>query len=215
MKKSILKITTLVVLITVMSFGAFSQNFEGTIEFKKANMIDTTTYIYYVKGNKVRIDEIGAKSHDSEGTFLIDLDAKTMVTLNHDRKLYMDQTGRAPQVIKGTCKIKKGTAIKTLQGYKCTEYTVSNVDEGVTVTYYLADGKFAFFEKLLSLLNRREKSSVYFLQMHDVPNMFPMLSISVNAEGKTNEKLEVTKITSKLINPSMFEIPKDYKKFDK
>ena len=121
-----MKITAFVVLITGMSFGAFSQNFEGMIEFKKATTIDTTTYIYYVKGNKVKIDEIGSKSHRVEGTFLIDLDAKTMLSLNHERKLYMDQPAKAPQVVNGTCEVKKGTTVKSLQGYKCSENIVSN-----------------------------------------------------------------------------------------
>ncbi len=215
MKKSILKITTLVVLITVMSFGAFSQNFEGTIEFKKATMIDTTTYIYYVKGNNVKIDEIGAKSHRVEGTFLIDLEAKTMKSLNHERKLYMDQATPSTPPMKGTSTVKKGTSSKTLQGYKCTEYIVTNTEENTIITYYLADGKFSFFQKLLHILNRKEKPSIYFLQIQDATNMFPMLSVSTDLKGKENGRLEVTKITSKLMDPSMFEIPKGYNKFEK
>ena len=69
MKKTILKISAVVVLITGLSFGAFSQTFEGVIEFKKASTIDTTSYVYYVKGENVKIDEIGTKSRRVEGTF--------------------------------------------------------------------------------------------------------------------------------------------------
>ncbi len=215
MRKSILKITALVILITVISFGAFSQNFEGSIEFKKETMADTTTYIYFVKGNNVKIDEIGSRSHRVEGTFLIDLEAKTMKSLNHDRKLYMEQTTPSTPPMKGTCTVKKGTATKTLQGYKCTEYLVTNTEEETIITYYLADGKFSFFQKLLHILNRREKPSIYFLQIQDVNNMFPMMSFSTDLKGKENGRLEVTKITSKIVDPSMFEIPKGYVKFEK
>ncbi len=215
MKKEILKFTAAVVLATGLSLSAFSQSFEGVIEFKKATMIDTTTYIYYVKGNNVKIDEIGAKSHRVEGTFLIDLEAKTMKSLNHERKLYMEQASPASPALKGTCAVKKGTNVKNLQGNKCTEYVVTNTEEGTIITYYLADGKYIFFEKLLRQLNRKEKQSIYFLQIQDVKNMFPMLSVSTDLKGKENGRLEVTKITNKIMDPSMFEVPKGYNKFEK
>ena len=86
MKKSTLKITTIVVLMITSALSAMSQSFEGVIEFKKITAIDTNNYVYYVSGNNVRIDEIGARSHKVEGTFLINLEAKTMKSLNHDRK---------------------------------------------------------------------------------------------------------------------------------
>ena len=215
MKKSIIKIAAVVVLITGLSFSAFSQSFEGVIEFKKASAIDTTTYVYYVKGNNVKLDEIGAKSHRVEGTFLIDLDAKTMKSLNHERKLYMDQATPATPAMKGTCTVKKGTNVKNLQGYKCAEYIVTNTEENTVIIYYLADGKFAFFDKLLRQLNRKEKSSIYFLQIPDVKNMFPMLSITTDLKGKETGRLEVTKITNKVQDPAVFEIPKGYNKFEK
>ncbi len=213
MKKSLLLITAVAVLMFTFSFGARAQSFEGVIEFKKMSTIDTTTYIYYVKGGNVRIDEIGTKSHKVEGSFLIDLDAKTMKSLNHDRKLYMDQEKPTVPVIKGTCVAKKGTVVKNLQGYKCNEYTVTNTEEATVITYYLADGKFTFFERLLRQLNRKEKSSEYFLEIKDVKNVFPMLSVQTDMSGKETGRLEVTKISNKPIDTSMFEVPKGYNKF--
>ena len=128
MKKSIQKITVAVVLMLTCALGTMAQAFEGVIEFKKASTLDTTSYIYYVKGGMVRIDEIGARSHKVEGTFLINLDAKTMKSLNHERKLYMDQATPSTPVMKGTCAVKKGTNVKNIQGYKCNEYIVTNTD---------------------------------------------------------------------------------------
>ena len=112
-----------------------------------------------VEFNVVRIDEIGSKSRKVEGSFLVDLDAKTMKFLNHDRKLYGDQNTPAAPVIKGTCTVKKGQNVKNLQGFKCVEYIVTNNEENTQITYYIADGKFSFFEKLLRQLNRKEKSA--------------------------------------------------------
>jgi hypothetical protein len=215
MKKSLLKLASVLTLMVAAAFTASAQTFEGVIEFKKQTTTDTTNYVYYVKGNLVKIDEIGSKSHKVEGTFLIDMDAKTMMSLNHERKLYMMNNNPAAPTIKGQCVVKKGQNVKNLQGYKCVEYTVTNQEEGVIVTYWLADGKFTFFEKMLRQLNRKDKSSVYFLQIPDVKNMFPMLSVQTDLTGKETGKLEVTKITKKELDPSVFEIPKGYNKFEK
>ena len=213
MKKYILQFISVMVMGIFFSTVAPAQSFEGTIEFKRATSTDTTNYVYYVKGYLVRIDEIGTKSHKAEGTFLVDMDQKTMKSLNHERKLYMDQSTPASPVTKGTCTVKKGEA-KNLQGYKCIEYTVTNTEENTEISYWLAEGKFSFFEKLLRQLNRKDKSSVYFLQIPSIKNTFPMLSIQKSLDGKDQMRLEVTKIVKKEIDPSMFEIPKGYNKFE-
>jgi hypothetical protein len=215
MKKSLLKLASALAIVVAGAFSASAQSFEGVIEFKKQTATDTTNYIYYVKDNQVKIDEIGSKSHKVEGTFLVDMDAKTMTSLNHERKLYMANNNPAAPTSKGTFAVKKGQNVKNLQGYKCTEYTVTNQEEGTIITYWLADGKFTFFEKMLRQLNRKDKSSVYFLQITDAKNMFPMLSVQTDLTGKEVTKLEVTKITKKPLEASMFEIPKGYNKFEK
>lgn len=215
MKKSILNLFTLAAVIFGFSSSASAQAFEGTIEFKKASTTDTTNYVYYVKGDQVRIDEIGAKSRKVEGTFLIDMGAKTMKSLNHERKLYMDQPTPASPVVKGTCTVKKGQNVKNLQGYKCVEYVVTNNDEGTIISYYVADGKFTFFEKLLKQLNRKDKFSTYYLKITDIKNSFPMLSVQTDLGGKETGRLEVTKITKKEVDPAQFELPKGYNKFEK
>ena len=215
MKKSLLTIISVAVLLLGFAHRASAQAFEGVIEFKKQSTTDTTNYVYYVKDNKVRIDEIGSKSHKVEGTFLVDMDAKSMVSLNLERKLYMVQNSSTTPTIKGTCVVKKGQNVKNLQGYKCVEYTVTNQEEGVIITYWIADGKFNFFDKMLRTLNRKDKSSVYYLQIPDLKGNFPMLSDQTDLAGKEQVKLEVTKITKKEIDPNMFEIPKGFNKFEK
>ena len=115
MKKSILKLTTVIVILFAFTQTINAQSFEGVIEFKKSSSSDTSSYVYTVKGNQVRIDEIGSKSRKVEGSFLVDMDAKTMKFINHDRKLYGDQNTPAANVIKGNCVVKKGQNVKNLQ----------------------------------------------------------------------------------------------------
>ena len=197
-------------------FTVSAQSFEGTIEFKKHTTTDTVNYIYYVKGDKVRLDEIGSKSKKVEGSFLIDLKTNQMLSLSHERKLYIEQASGTPAVVNGKPDVKKTGNVKTIQGMKCNEYVVKNDEEKVQVTYWLASGKFDFFAKLLKILNRKDKSAVYFGLLTGVEGMFPFLSSQINLEtGKEEVKMEVTKIDKKAVGADMFEVPKDYQKFQK
>lgn len=215
MKKTVLKLVSGALMVTAFSLTATAQVFEGIIEFRKTSLTDTIDYLYYVKDNNVRVDEVGSRSKKVEGSFLVDLNAKTMKSVNHDRKLYMDQPTPSAPVLKGSCAVTKGQNVKNLQGYKCTEQIVTNATEGVTITYWLGDGKFAFFDKLLRQLNRKDKASVYYLQIPETKNMFPMLSIQTDAKGKETGRLEVTKITKKVLTADTFDIPKGYTMFQK
>ncbi|MBI4947422.1 MAG: DUF4412 domain-containing protein [Bacteroidetes bacterium] len=216
MKK--LFISTLFVLpMTIGSvFNSSAQSFEGTIAFKKQTPADTVNYVYYIKGDKVRLDEISSRSKKVEGSFIIDLKTNSMISLSHDRKLYMEQASSTPAVITGKPEVKKTGNTKTIQGMKCTEYVVKNTEEKIQVTYWMASGNFDFFFKLLKILNRKDKSSVYILQLTGVDGMFPFLSSLINLETNTEEvRLEVTKVEKKSLDANMFEIPKDYAKFQK
>lgn len=215
MKTSTLRSLLFLSVMVTFTFSTYAQSFEGIIEFKKQTSNDTTNYVYYVKGNQVRIDEIGSRTHKVDGSFLVNMDDKTLTLLNHERKIYMDQATPPTPVIKGSTQAKKGTNVKNIQGYKCAEYIVTNTEEKTQITYWLAEGKFSFFEKLLRQMNRKDKSSIYFLQIPDTKNMFPMLSIQADLNGKEQVKLEVTKITKKDIDPTMFTVPKGYNKFEK
>jgi hypothetical protein len=193
-----------------------AQSFEGVIEFKKQTTTDTVNYIYYVKGDKVRLDEIGSKSKKVEGSFIIDLKTSSMLSLSHERKLYIEQASGTPAAMNGTAEVKKTGASKTIQGVKCNEYIVKNPNEKVQVTYWMAEGKYDFFFKLLKVLNRKDKSAVYVQQIADASGSFPFLSSQVNLETNKEEvKMEVTKLQKKTVDATLFEVPKDYQKFQK
>ena len=190
-----------------------AQSFEGVIEFSKKTTSDTVNYIYYVKGNKVRIDEIGNKSKKAEGTFLLDLDSNTYVTFSMQRTVYIEMAPAATPTVAGTFDIKQTGKTKMIQGIKCSEYVVKNAADKTEVTYWMASGKYDFFFKVLKKLGRKDKSAIYIQQLTNVDGMFPFLSSQVNLEtGKEEVKLEVTKIEKKKIELSQFAIPKGYTK---
>ena len=216
------KIFTIAVLAIVAMLGsaayapADTAGFEGTIEFKQQSSVDTVNRIYYVKGDKVRIDEMGAKSKKVEGSFIIDLTAKTMTFLSHERKLYGEQaTGGTPNKPTGTCLVSKGKGSKTIAGYKCTEWIVKNKDENTQISFFMAVGKFDFFAKLLGVLNRKDKFATYYQQLTKVDGMFPMLAIMSPMDGKEKERMEATKVEKKVIDVKQFAVPEGYLKFEK
>jgi hypothetical protein len=191
-----------------------AQAFEGSIEFKQYTSKDTTTNVYFVKGNKVKLDQMGKTSHKPEGSFLFDLNSNKITGLNHSRKVYDNvAVNKNPATNKIDTVIKlKDT--KTIQGYKCTGYVVKSKTDNAQITFWLAPGNFNFFAPSVELWNRKDKSSVYFRQIKDSKGMFPMLSVEADLSGKEIGKLEVVKVEKKAVDDASLEAPKDYKKFE-
>ncbi len=200
----------------VLSFTAFAQNYEGTIEFKMETNRDTTTNIYYVKGNDVKLDQIGRKSGKVEGSFVFNLTSNEIKFVNPVRKVWGEHKSETVAMIKGNCVTVKGTNVKTIQGQKCTEYTVTNTEENTIITYWMASGKYDFFMPLVKAWNRKDKQSIYFNQIKDLPKgSMPLLSEEKTiSEGKIMSKLEVSKMTKGNIDAAKLAIPADYKKFE-
>jgi hypothetical protein len=210
MKKILLSLTG------ILGFTAFiaAQGFEGVIEFKQFTTKDTTLNLYYVKGNDVKLDQLGKTSHKAEGSFLFDLNAGKITGLNHSRKLYDNvAVSKAPATNKIDTVIKLKET-KSILGYKCVGYTVKSKTDNVQITYWLAPGNFNFFQPCVALWNRKDKASVYFRAIKDTKGMMPLLSIEADMSGKEQGKLEVIKVEKKAVDAASLEIPKDYKKFE-
>ncbi len=195
--------------------AAFAQ-FEGSIEFRMETKKDTTTNIYYVKGTNVKLDQIGKKSGKVEGSFVFDLPAKTIKFVNPARKVWGDHKSETPPAVKGICEVSKGKTTKMVGGKMCLEYTVKNTEENTQIVYYITSEKFDFFATLVKIWNRKDKQSIYFNQIKDLPKgSMPMLSLETTLDTKmTMSKLEVMKIEKKAIDAATVSVPSDYKKFE-
>ena len=194
--------------------AAFAQ-FEGNIEFRMESKKDTTTNIYYVKGNDIKLDQIGKKSGKVEGSFVFDLTAKQIKFVNPARKVWGNHKSETPPAIKGTCEVTKGKSSKVICGKKCAEYIVKNTEENTQITYWISTEKFDFFSPLVQLWNRKDKQSVYFNQIKDLPKgSMPLASYETTLDGSSVSKLEVTKVDKKTIDASQVAVPADYKKFE-
>jgi len=214
MKKFITFVAVFFSLTTILA-----QGFSGSIEFKYSTQKDTTLNIYMVKNKLVRLDQYGKKGNVIEGSFLFDIPKAEVKFLNPKRKLYGNQKSETPQVIRGECVVIKGTAVKTIAGVKCTEYTVKNAEENTVITYWICDtkdAKYTFFAPLVKLWNRKDKQSIYFGQIKNLPEgAMPFLSEEKQlTTGQLLTKLEVTKLSSTPPDDANFAIPAGYNKFD-
>jgi len=209
------KIKLLVASLTLCA-ASVAQNFEGTIEFKMETNKDTTTNIYYVKGNDVKLDQIGRKSGKVEGSFVFDLATNQIKYVNPIRKVWGEHKSETVPTVIGTCISTKGTNTKTVQGQKCAEYIVKNTDENTEITYWIVAGKYDFFVPLVKVWNRKDKQSIYFNHIKDLPKgSMPLLSEEKSiSDGKLMSKLEVSKMTKGVIDASKLSIPAEYKKFE-
>lgn len=196
--------------------NVFAQGFNGSIDFKFATQKDTTANTYWIKDKLVKLDQYSKKGNNVEGSFLFDLGASEIKFLNPKRKLWGKQRSETPQIIKGQCIVTKGSAVKKIAGIKCTEYTVKNTEENTQVTYWIAEEQFTFFIPLIKLWNRKDKQSIYFSQIKNLPaGAMPLMSEEKTlADGKLQTKLEVIKINSTAPSDATFEIPAGYTKFE-
>jgi hypothetical protein len=210
--KRIGQVVAVITLIMICFSGAYAQ-FEGEIRFKKQKS-SITEYAYFVKGDRVRVEEYGTDG-STKGVMLVDLNAGTVTALSPDRKLFMDATNeKVPS--KAHPQLTKTGNSKTINGMACSEWEAVSEKEQTKVTYWVIDeAKFPFFERLLRTLNRKDRLSKYWIELPGIENKFTMVGIEKTLEGAQRTKLEVIKMEKKTIDEGMFSIPKDYVKFEK
>lgn len=197
--------------------GLIDKQFEGSINFIQKTFNDTTFYVYYVKGRKVRIDikESSNKSNSIENYLLFDLDNKSVIAISPNRKLFIPlQTKQFKKADDKKFVIVKSNNKKVINGYQCYQWRVKNTEQNTEITYWVASENFTFFEDLLKLWNRTEKLAVFYLQIPEIYGYFPMESIERTLLRDEKMKLLVTGIKKNKVDINLFKIPTDYKSYD-
>lgn len=194
-------------------FNGFAQEpFEGEIEFVKKSGTETVKYIYHVKGNNVRIDELNS-DNTLVGVMIVNTKTYEAISLNLERKMYIDLEKNNTKLAKidGVETI-NGKGTKKIAGYNCKEVIVKNKTDKTQVTFYMVKDNFSFFEGLIIALNRKDKPALYFQQIPDIKNVFPFLAIEQDATGKEISRLEVLQAVKRKVEDDLFKIPEGYSK---
>lgn len=198
-----------------LQFVPFQSNtpFEGIIEFDRKAGSSLMKYKYFIKGEKIRVEDYGSDG-TLQGVMLINTATNKVIGLSPDRKLYMDvPNNRVPKDV--TVEVKKTGNTKDILGYKCSEIKVTCKDESRVITYWVGGDNFTFLLPMLKTMNRMDKTSVYFLKITDIGNVFPLIGEEKKLDGTLLSLLKVTAIKKQTLEPALFEIPKDYSKFEK
>lgn len=202
-------------LFTLASFGAFAQGFEGSIFFTKSNMLDVVQYAYHVKGNKVRIDEMKEGSDKLVATLIVDLESGDMFALSHERNLWMKRPSKDGDAKVSGAEVKEGSLKRSIHGKNCSQYRVKNKEADRELMYWVTEGDYAFFPKLLEILKRKDNFSSYYLSLPDLDHKLPLMAEENTLLREKKGFLQVDKIEEKELASVMFDIPESYEKVER
>jgi hypothetical protein len=213
MKLFMKKMAAFALMVTLSSIAFASEPFQGTIKFTKTIGPVTANYVYYVKGDKVRVEEIG-ENGEVQGIMIVDTKANTVKALSPERQMYIDVPNKRPARDTEVYVQKTGNT-QEINGYKCTEVKVTGKTDGREVTFWCADDQFDFFMPMLETLNRKDKLAVYFMNVPDLDGFFPMLGVEKKTDGMELSKLQVVDMNKTTLADNLFEIPEGYSKFER
>ena len=193
-----------------------AQTFEGEIIFTKATLKDTGYYAYKIKGDKLRIEELD-EQQKMINYMLVDVSESKVHAINPKRKLYVEMSTHSMLNFHDTTEfiIYKTENYKRIKGYKCFQWRVRNKKQDTEVAYWVCNDFLVSFADFLKLLNRDENSSLYFLHIPDTDGFLPLLAVERSVLREWRSSLEVKKIEKKKLAAALFEIPSNYKMFQK
>ena len=197
----------------LVSTAISAQRFEGSIGFTKNIGPVTANYIYHVKDDMIRVEELDVTG-TIQGIMLVDTKKNTVVALSPERKMYIDVPNRrkssdCPTQVTPTGKTQK------INGYECEEWLVNSDEDGRKVSYWVAKNDFDFFVPMLKTLNRKDKMALYYMSLPNADGTFPMKGTEVKSDGMELTRLEVTKVEKSAVSADMFKIPEGYTKFER
>ncbi len=207
------KVAAIMLGVTLSTAAFASGPFQGTIKFTKTIGPVTANYVYYVKGDKIRVEEL-SENGEVQGIMIVDTKANTVKALSPERKMYIDVPNKRP-ARETEVYVQKTNNTKMVNGYNCTEVKVSGKTDGREVTFWVADDDFDFMVPLLETLNRKDKLATYFMNIPNLDGFFPMVGVERKTDGVELTKLQVNTVDKGDLNNDLFEIPSDYAKFER
>ncbi len=213
MKRITTTIAAFVLAATLSSAVFASEPFQGTIKFTKTIGPVTANYTYYVKGDKIRVEELG-ENGEIQGIMIIDTKANSVKALSPERQMYIDVPNKRPAK-DAEVYVQKTSNSQTINGYKCSEVKVTGKTDGREVTFWVADDHFDFFIPMLETLNRKDKLAVYFMNIPDLAGYFPMVGVERKTDGVELSKLQVYDMNKTNLDDKLFQIPANFTKFER
>lgn len=207
----VLKNFSLFLFFALLTPIAMAQGFEGVITVKETKRNAVITKKIYVKGDLVRVETyLPNDENDLKGVRLVDLKSGKVTALLPSRKLYLDVPNRdvnRPLAVE----INKTDEKATILGRDCKKVIITAKAKQTEVEFWIANDNFTFYAPLMERLNKNENISTFFGKLSDKgTGAMPLKMIEKRLDGTEVMKREVTSITSKTVEDSMFTIPDGY-----
>ena len=208
--------------VLVFASLAVAQQFEGVIEIqmKSQNQETSMPMKYMVKGDFVRTE---AQSPRGEFAMIMNMKERKMIMLMPQMNSYMERTidsiapppgsGKKPEFTK------TGKSEKIL-GYDCDQYIVK--EENRETEVWAAKGLGTFMRPRMGgpmgggrggMGGGGQMPSAWEQEIR-AKGFFPLRTVTKNADGKEEARMEVTKIEKKVLDASLFKAPEGWQKMD-
>lgn len=195
--------------------AAMGQSFEGSVHFTRSTGKEVIKYAYHVKGDKVRIDEMEEGTGKLVGTMIVDLASERVFAISHERKMFLEknkkEAGAAPEGLE----VRKGELERVVKDKKCQQWRVKGSQHNTEINYWVTDGDYAFFPRLLKVLARKDNLATYYQALPEQGKHFPMLATEYSLLREERGFLQVDAIEAKKLDSKMFEIPASYVEVEK
>lgn len=207
----ILRKSPVLLVLVLFGMGANANTFEGSITFVKKTVYDTTYLHYYIKNDRVRIDQYDRKGGRQAETLLVDLKEKTLVAVDPERKLYRPLR-IAPEDERPDegFKVIKTRNSRMINGNRCYQWRVRNRKLNSEIAYWVIKTDYTFFSDLWMLLRRNERAYRFFIQIPGRDGYLPMLTVERTLLRDERERMIVRRINPGRLNDSLFQIPDSY-----
>lgn len=197
-------------LLLLFSVHASADSFEGSIDLVKKSHYDISYYTYFVKDGNVRIDKFDS-NHNLIQSLLVYIEKEEVYILSPSKKLYtLLNTDKNNSIPEDGYSISKTENHRTVNGVECYQWRVKNVEQNTEVAYWVSQSDFYFFEDLIKLINRTDKTYEFFEKIPETQGFFPMLSVERTLLRKEKSRTYVANISEQKLSEDKFKIPADF-----
>ena len=196
-----------------LSLSALADPFEGLIYFEKVEDEKSTYFRYYIKGDKIRIEDVNEEGN-LNGILLIDMSEVSLKMLSCTAQMYID-VPLSPESESPKVKVEKTRETKMIAGKECIKYHVINKETFSNFDFWVNKDNYPFFTPMLRMLNREDAIAKAWVSSSIGHDFFPFEGVEYNSTGKEKTRLEVKEIKEMQLDDELFVIPANYSLFER
>jgi len=195
----------------IISLTSFA--FEGEFKLLRQNLYDTSTIIYYVKGDLIRIEEYNINNRLIK-SYLINQKDQKIYSLNSSKKMFKEIPYHQVKesISDQSIKIIKTENTKVINGIVCEQWRARNTSKNTEITYWVSPKNPVLPAKFLSLFSTSNNIIDFYMSIPENNGFTPFYIIERTLVRNERESIKISAITSKPLADNLFIVPSGYKK---